>query len=94
MVAVTHIDRDRLRIEVRGHELFANQTVEDGGEDTAPTPTEMLVASLAACVAFYAEGFLRRNGSTTEGLEVDADYRWAETLTAWGRSFSTLRLLA
>ena len=78
MIAVTHAGRDRLRIETRGHVLFTDQPVEDGGEDTAPTPTEMFVSSLAACVAFYAERFLRRHGLSTEGLKVTADYQWAE----------------
>jgi putative redox protein len=78
MVAVTFAGGDRLRIETRGHVLFTDQPVEDGGEDTAATPTEMFVSSLAACVAFYAERFLRRNGLPTEGMKVLADYRWAE----------------
>lgn len=78
MIAVTHAGGDRLRIETRGHVLFTDQPVEDGGEDTAPTPTEMFVSSLAACVAFYAERFLRRHGLATDGLKVAADYQWAE----------------
>lgn len=79
MIAVTHVGGDRLRIETRGHVLFTDQPVEDGGEDTAPTPTEIFVSSLAACVVFYAERFLRRQGLPTEGLKVTADYQWAET---------------
>ncbi len=78
MIAVTYAGRDRLRIDVRGHGLFTDQPVEDGGQDTAVTPTEMFVSSLAACVAFYAERFLRRHELPTEGLKVTADYRWAE----------------
>lgn len=78
MIAVTLAGRDRLQIETRGHVLFTDQPVEDGGDDTAPTPTEMFVSSLAAFVAFYAERFLRRNGLPTEGLKVVADYQWAE----------------
>jgi putative redox protein len=78
MIVVTHAGRDRLRIEARGHELFADQPLEDGGEDSAATPTEMFAASLAACVAFYAERFLRRHGLRADGLRVTCDYRWAE----------------
>jgi putative redox protein len=78
MVVVTHAGRDRLRIEVRGHEVYTDQPVEDGGDDSAPTPTELFVASLAACIAFYAERFLRRNGLTTDGLKVTSEYEWAE----------------
>ena len=76
-IRVRHLGEDRLGISVRGHELFADQPVGDGGEDTAPTPTELFLASLAACVAFYAERFLRRHGLSTEGLTVACDYAWA-----------------
>jgi uncharacterized OsmC-like protein len=78
MITVTYVSGDRMRIEVRGHEVVTDQPVEDGGEDTAPTPTEMFVASLAACVGFYAERFLHRNRLSTDGLRVTTDFRWAE----------------
>jgi putative redox protein len=78
MIAVTYAGGDRLQIEVRGHELSADQPVEDGGVDSAPTPTELFLASLAACVAFYAERFLRRHNLGTEGLRVGCTYAWAE----------------
>ncbi len=77
-IVVSHMGADRLRIEARGHELFTDQPIEDGGEDTAPTPTELFVAGLASCVAFYAERFLRRHGLSAGGLKVSCDYRWAD----------------
>jgi uncharacterized OsmC-like protein len=78
MITVTYAGNDRLRIAVRGHEFFADQPVEDGGGDTAPTPTEIFVAGLAACVAFYAERFLRRHRLATDRLEITCDYDWAK----------------
>ena len=77
-IVVRSVGGDRLRIEVRGHELFTDQPVEDGGDNTAPTPTELLVASLAACIGFYAERFMRRHGLTTDGLKISCTYTWAE----------------
>ena len=76
-IAVRHLGGDRLGIDVRGHQLFADQPLEDGGEDSAPTPTELFAAALASCVAFYAERFLRRNHLATDGLLVSCDYEWA-----------------
>ena len=78
VIRVVHQGGDRLLMTVRGHELYSDQPVQDGGEDTAPTPTEIFLAGLAGCVAFYAERFLRRNGLATEGLAVSCDYSWAE----------------
>lgn len=78
MIEVSYVGSDRLRIEVRGHELFTDQPVGDGGEDTAPTPTELFVASLAACIALYAERFLRRHSLSTDGLKISCEYQWSE----------------
>jgi putative redox protein len=76
-ITVSHLGGDRLGISVRDHRLSTDQPAEDGGEDTAPTPTELFLASLAGCVAFYAERYLRRHGLGTEGLLVECDWAWA-----------------
>jgi len=76
-IRVRHLGGDRLVIQVRGHELFADQPAEDGGEDSAPTPTELFIASLAGCVAFYAERFLRRHHLPTDSLAVTCSFAWA-----------------
>lgn len=71
---VTHQDGDRFEIAVRGHTITVDQPVADGGTDTAPTPTELFVAGLAACVGFYARRYLARHDLPTDGLAVDASY--------------------
>ena len=77
-IVVQSAGGDRLRVSVRDHELWADQPVEDGGADSAPTPTELFVAGLGACVAFYAERFLRRHQMALEGLSVRCQYAWAK----------------
>lgn len=69
---------DRFEIEVRGHRILVDQPVQDGGEDSAPTPTELFAASLASCVAHYARRYLARHGLPTEGLAVNARFAMAE----------------
>jgi len=74
-VHVVHRGGDRFDINVRGHVIRTDQPAVDGGEDTGPTPTELFIASLAGCVAFYARRYLDRHGLPTEGLAVEADFR-------------------
>jgi putative redox protein len=76
-VTVAYEAGDRLRIQVRGHAIYTDQPEEDGGGDSAPTPTELFIASLTACVTFYAERFLRRHALATEGLAVAGEWTWA-----------------
>ena len=76
-VRVDYETGDRFRIAVRQHTVTVDQPASDGGEDSAPTPTELFVASLASCVAFYARRFAARHGIPTEGLAVTADFGMA-----------------
>ena len=55
---------------VRGHRIMADRPSEAGGEDSAATPTELFVASLATCAAFYAGRYLTRHGYSRDGLGV------------------------
>lgn len=76
-LAVDHLDGDRFAVRVRDHVLTVDQPLADGGQDTAPTPTELFVASLAACVAFYARRYLVRHHLPEAGLAVRVDYELA-----------------
>jgi len=73
-ILVRHLERDRFRVEVRGHALDVDQPIADGGGDKAPTPTELFAASLASCVAFFAGRYLRRHDLPIEGLEVTCSF--------------------
>jgi len=73
MITVVNTHGDRMAIRIRGHDLVSDQPMDAGGEDAGPTPTELFVAGLAACVGFYAERFLRRHGSA-DGLSVTTDF--------------------
>ena len=71
---VEHRGGDKFDINIRGHIITVDQPVKDGGDDTAPTPTELFIASLASCVAFYARRYLARHNLPTEGLAVEATF--------------------
>jgi uncharacterized OsmC-like protein len=76
-VHVTYLGGDRFEIGVRQHRLQVDQPLADGGEDSAPTPTELFVSSLAACVGFYARRYLARHELPTEGLAVRTSFTMA-----------------
>lgn len=76
-VRVDYEAGDRFRIAIRQHTITVDQPAADGGEDTAPTPTELFIASLASCVAFYARRFATRHDIPTDGLAVTAEFSMA-----------------
>jgi len=64
-------------VDVRGHRVRTDQPTDAGGDDSAPTPTELFVAALATCVAFYAGRYLSRHGFDRDGLGVTAEFEMA-----------------
>jgi putative redox protein len=89
---VTHQTGDRFQLRVRGHRLTCDQPQADGGGDQGPTPTELFVGSLAACVGFYARRFLARHDLDTTGLRVEAAFTMSPDRPARVDTI-TLRLL-
>lgn len=76
-VAVVPLSGDAFQATVRGHALRVDQPLDDGGQDTGPTPVEIFVASLATCVAHYAGRFLDRHGLDRGALRVTAVHTMA-----------------
>lgn len=73
-ITVRHVDGHQFAIAIRGHTITVDQPTEAGGTDTAPTPTELFVAGLASCVAFYAGSYLARHQISAQGLTVSAHF--------------------
>ena len=77
-IHVRHVHGDQFLIRVGGHTLSVDQPAESGGDDRGPTPTELFVAGLAACAAFYAGRYLRRHDVDPGGMAVEADFTMSE----------------
>jgi putative redox protein len=77
-IVVRYLQGDRLTAAVRGHEVTVDQPVADGGEDLAPTPTDLFVSGLATCIGFYAERYLRRHDLDPTGLVVESEYDFSQ----------------
>jgi putative redox protein len=76
-VEVSYLGGESYAVATRGHALLTDQPATAGGADTAMTPTELLIASLSSCVAFYAGRYLARHGLNRNGLQVTATFTTA-----------------
>ncbi len=74
VLQVRHLEDDRFAVDIRSHTVLVDQPFDAGGTDVAPTPTELFVAGLASCVAFYARRYLARHHIDAAGLAVTATY--------------------
>jgi putative redox protein len=68
----------RQAIRIRDFNLTIDEPTDKGGEDTGPSPQEMLAASLAACTAITMEMYAKRKGWDVGDVEVSCDYTPAE----------------
>ncbi len=68
----------RHQVEVRGHQLTADERRDQGGTDEGPTPQELLAASLASCTAVTIEMYAKRKGWNIGEVVVDVDYEPAQ----------------
>jgi putative redox protein len=71
-------DRYRHDIRIRDHVVSADEPRETGGDDSAPSPQELLAASLASCTAVTMEMYAARKGWDVGEVEVSAEYAPAE----------------
>jgi putative redox protein len=65
-------------VAVRDHRLTADEPVKHGGEDSGPSPQELLAASLASCTAITMEMYADRKGWDIGEVVVDVDYEPAQ----------------
>lgn len=65
-------------VEVDGHTLRLDEPPEAGGSGTGPRPTQLLGASLAACIAITVEMYAERKGWDLGEVEVEVElsYEW------------------
>lgn len=52
------------------HVIRTDQPASLGGEDSAPAPFDLFLASIATCAGIYVLGFCQARGLSTEGLSV------------------------
>jgi putative redox protein len=80
MKAISRRVGDQLKqhVAVRNHRLTADEPREHGGEDTGPSPQELLAASLASCTAITMEMYAVRKGWDVGEISVDVEYEPAQ----------------
>ena len=65
-------------IGVREHRLTSDEPKNEGGEDTGPSPQELLAASLASCTAITMEMYADRKGWDIGDVSVEVGYEPAQ----------------
>jgi putative redox protein len=59
-----------------GHTVVVDEPSEAGGTDTGPSPTRLVAAGLASCIAVTMEMYAERKGWEVGQVEVDVDVEY------------------
>ncbi len=58
--------------------VATDQPLEDGGTNTAPSPFNLFLASLATCAGYYVTAFCRERDLPVEGIDLKMTSDWNE----------------
>ena len=87
MVWITAEMSENTRVEVTNgrHSWKADEPLEKEGEDTGPTPYELLLASLAACTLITLQLYARHKGITLERVSARYEHQKQDDVDESGR---------
>jgi putative redox protein len=68
----------KFNVSMRGHDLLTDQPERMGGDDTGPTPLELLGASLAGCIALYVHRYCESESLEADDLAIEVKPFWRE----------------
>jgi putative redox protein len=74
-ITVTRDQSQPLRhvVQVRGHLITVDGTVEEGGSDSGPSPHDLYDAALSSCKAMTVVWYARRKGIPLEDVRVTVE---------------------
>ncbi|MFH1837338.1 MAG: OsmC family protein [Candidatus Omnitrophota bacterium] len=87
-----YMGKKKFRTIIRGHEVVTDVPEKTGGEDTAPTPVEIFIASLGSCAGVFASWYLETAKINVEKMFIDVDWDYASDPRRVGRADITVRL--
>lgn len=81
-LTVTFSGGKRVDAEYGGHVFRTDQPVAAGGEDSAPAPFSLFLASIGTCAGIYVLGFCQNRGLPTDGIQLKQTMRYDPTTGA------------
>jgi len=60
----------RIEAKLGAHHIVTDQSLAHGGDDSAPEPFDLFLASLATCAGLSVVSFCQARGISTDGIEL------------------------
>lgn len=69
-MVVTFPGGKRVDAQYKGFTILTDQSKTHGGEESAPTPFQLFLASLATCAGIFVLGFCEKRGIPTDSISL------------------------
>lgn len=63
-------DGKKVNASYKGHLIKTDQSVKEGGENTAPAPFDLFMASIGTCAGIYVKTFCEKRGIPTDKIKI------------------------
>ena len=73
---ITFPDKFKVNAIYKGFTIETDQPKEDGGDNTAPEPFSLFLASIGTCAGAYVLRFFKAGKMPTEGLQIILKSEW------------------
>jgi len=77
-ITVSFEGKKKVNAQVGKHIVRTDQPLNNGGEDTYPSPYELFLASMATCTGIYVKGYCDNRGISTEGITLTQTQEYDE----------------
>lgn len=74
-IKVTLEGGKRVSTQIGDHLVMTDQPARHGGENSAPAPYDLFVASIGTCAGFYVQSYCESKGIDSSGIEITVSLR-------------------
>jgi ribosomal protein S12 methylthiotransferase accessory factor len=75
-IEITFAGNKKINAVVNGNLVLTDQSVQSGGEGTAPAPFDLFLASIGTCAGIYVKTFCDMRGISTDGITLVQHMQW------------------
>ena len=92
LVEVSFPDGKKIDAKIGEFKINTDQAVENGGDESAPEPFQLFLASIATCAGIYALSFCQSRKISPDGMSLSMECDWEEDKKRCPKMSINLRL--
>ncbi|MDO9511246.1 MAG: OsmC family protein [Bacteroidales bacterium] len=75
-IQITFDGSKKINANINGHIVRTDQPVQAGGDNSAPAPYELFLASIGTCAGIYVKSFCDQRGIPTDDIYIEQSMEW------------------